>query len=101
MHVIKFRKEKYHVDKKRIQSSLGEEAREGSYEEVIFMKRQKAGAGSQEGQLRKAVLRKQEQHMHKGPEAGENVLFTRKPDRITIMMLVSRVAMSWGLWGPD
>ena len=32
-----------YVDKEGIQSSLGEEAREGSHEEVIFMKRQKAG----------------------------------------------------------
>lgn len=41
--MIKFIKEKYHMWIEGIQSSLGEEAREGSHEEVIFMKRQKAG----------------------------------------------------------
>lgn len=54
------------MDKKRIQSSLGEEAREGSHEEVIFMKRQKAGASwAGEDSCGEGRLRKQEQHIQR------------------------------------
>lgn len=54
------------MDKEGIQSCLGEEAREGSHEEVIFMKRKKAGAGwAGEESCREGHLRKQEQHIQR------------------------------------
>ena len=67
------------MDKEGIQSSLGEEAREGSHEEVIFMKRQKAGAGWAGGEsCREGRLRKQEQHIQR-PCGRERMSFTRNP----------------------